>query len=620
MILEKTPMHLRVSKPIRNLIKSLVKTTNFWQENYLILQEFKHFRKIAILAVVFSFLAATFEGVSIGFLLSFLQSLTNPNAQPKIGIAWLDAWIANTPGINPLYLISILILVSTWLRATFNYFSAVYTDSAQLNLADRLRKQIFEQLQALPLSYFAKSRGGELINTMTTEIERLKQAFGGVGFLITRTMTVSVYLLAMFMISWELSIISVLVFSLLAVGLSTLNSRIRETSFGISNANANFASTATEFINGIRTIHSFGTQEFERQRFYKASNNLLNSSIKVVMAWTLVRPLAEGIATTVLISLIVISFTKLTLPVASLLTFFFVLVRLVPNIQDINGTVAYLSTLKGSLEKLKEILRTDNKTYFYNGNILFSGFKRSIDIVSADFGYDPSSLVLQNITLTIERGKMTALVGASGAGKTTLADLITRFYDPTQGQVLIDGVDLRQFEINSLRRRMAVVSQDTFIFNTSIWNNIAYGTSGASEAQIREVARLANALEFIEEMPEGFDTQLGDRGVRLSGGQRQRIAIARALLRDPEILILDEATSALDSVSERLIQESIEKLSVGRTVIAIAHRLSTIIRADKVVVLEQGRIVEQGQYQELLEQRGKLWKYHQMQHEMGQIN
>ncbi|MCX7595883.1 MAG: ABC transporter ATP-binding protein/permease, partial [Fischerella sp.] len=496
----------------------------------------------------------------------------------------------------------------------------VYTDSAQLNLADRLRKQIFEQLQALPLSYFAKSRSGELINTMTTEIERLKQAFGGVGFLITRTMTVSVYLLAMFMISWELSIISVLIFSLLAVGLSTLNARIRETSFGISNANANFASTATEFINGIRTIHSFGTQEFERQRFYKASNNLLNSSIKVVMAWTLVRPLAEGIATTVLISLIVISFTKLTLPVASLLTFFFVLVRLVPNIQDINGTVAYLSTLKGSLEKLKDILRTDDKTYFHNGNILFSGFKRSIDIVSVDFGYDPSNLVLQNITLTIERGKMTALVGASGAGKTTLADLITRFYDPTRGQVLIDGVDLREFEINSLRRRMAVVSQDTFIFNTSIWNNIAYGTPEASQAQIREAARLANALEFIEEMPEGFDTQLGDRGVRLSGGQRQRIAIARALLRDPEILILDEATSALDSLSERLIQESIEKLSVGRTVIAIAHRLSTIIRADKVVVLEQGRIVEQGQYQELLEQRGKLWKYHQIQHEMGQIS
>jgi subfamily B ATP-binding cassette protein MsbA len=245
--------------------------------------------------------------------------------------------------------------------------------------------------------------------------------------------------------------------------------------------------------------------------------------------------------------------------------------------------------------------------------------KQAIEFVSVDFGYDPAELVLHNISLTIERGKMTALVGSSGAGKSTLADLIPRFYDPTQGKILIDGVDLREFEINSLRRKLAVVSQDTFIFNTSIRNNIAYALEEVDEVAIREAAQLANALEFIEEMPEGFETQLGDRGVRLSGGQRQRIAIARALLRDPDILILDEATSALDSVSERLIQESLEKLSVGRTVIAIAHRLSTIVRADKVVVLEQGRIVEQGGYQELLEQQGKLWHYHQMQHELSQV-
>jgi ABC-type multidrug transport system fused ATPase/permease subunit len=208
-------------------------------------------------------------------------------------------------------------------------------------------------------------------------------------------------------------------------------------------------------------------------------------------------------------------------------------------------------------------------------------------------------------------------VGASGAGKTTLADLIMRFYDPIIGEVLIDGVDLRHIEINSLRGKLAMVSQDTFIFNTTVRNNIAYGTNDATEPKIMEAAQLANALEFIQEMPEGFETILGDRGVRLSGGQRQRIAIARALLRNPEILILDEATSALDSVSERLIQDSIEQLTVGRTVIAIAHRLSTIARADQVVVLEQGRIVEQGKYQELLKQRGRLWKYHQMQHESG---
>jgi subfamily B ATP-binding cassette protein MsbA len=180
---------------------------------------------------------------------------------------------------------------------------------------------------------------------------------------------------------------------------------------------------------------------------------------------------------------------------------------------------------------------------------------------------------------------------------------------------LIDGVDLKTYEIKSLRQKLAIVSQDTFIFNANVRDNIAYALEGVEEAEILEAARQAYALEFIQQLPEGFDTQLGDRGVRLSGGQRQRLAIARALLRDPEILILDEATSALDSVSERLIQESLEKLSMGRTVIAIAHRLSTIVRADKVVVLEQGRIVEQGGYQELLSQHGKLWKYHQMQHE-----
>lgn len=547
--------------------------------------------------------------------------MTSPDEPIQTGISWIDMiLVSNVWPISPIYRISLLILLSTWMRATFNYFGGIYTESAQLHLVDRLHKQIFEQLQALRLSYFAQTRSGELINTITTEIERIKQGFGGSAFIFTRILTVGVYFIVMFLISWQLSLISVLIFALLAVGLSTLNKRVRETSFGISHANAQFTAIAVEFINGIRTIQAFGTQEFERQRFYQASDNQLKAAIKVVLAWTLVKPIAEGIATTVLISLIVISFTTFTLPVASLLTFFFVLVRVIPNIQDINGTVAFMSTLQGSADNIKAILQTNNKPYLKNGKVKFRALKRSIDLVSVDFGYTPDSLVLNNITLTIERGKMTALIGSSGAGKTTLADLIPRFYDPTQGQILVDGLDLQHLEINSFRRKMAVVSQDTFIFNTSIRENIAYGVSGTSEAEIREAARLANALEFIEEMPEGFDTKLGDRGVRLSGGQRQRIAIARALLRDPEILILDEATSALDSVSERLIQESLEQLSVGRTVIAIAHRLSTIAKADKVVVMEQGRIVEQGNYQELLEQRGKLWKYHQMQHESGHSN
>ncbi|QLE56093.1 heterocyst formation ABC transporter subunit HepA [Nostoc sp. TCL26-01] len=616
-------MNLQLTRVIPNLFRA----TSFWKNNYLIVRELKYFRKITILALVFSFLAATFEGVSIGFLLSFLQSLTSPDAQPvQTGIEWFDIWVlgAKSSAVHRLYRISGLILLSTWLRATFNYFAQVYTELAQLHLGDRLRKRIFEQLQSFQLSYFAKTRSGELINTITTEIERIRQGFSGSAFLLTRGMTAIVYVISMFVMSWQLTIISTLLFTLLGVGLSNLNARVRETSFGMSVANGNFTSTAVEFINGIRTVHAFGTQEFERDRYYKASNQVVSSSTKVILTWTMVKPIAEAIATTVLIGMIILAFTNFvvngTLQVASLLTFFFVLFRLVPFIQDINGTRAFLSSLHGSADNIKNLLKTDDKPYFQNGIIKFTGLKRSIDLVSVDFGYTADNLILHNITLTIDKGKMTALVGASGAGKTTLADLIPRFHDANEGYVYLDGIDVKKFDVNSLRRKIAVVSQDTFIFNTSVWKNIAYGTPEATPAAIKEAAELANALEFILEMSEGFDTQLGDRGVRLSGGQRQRLAIARALLRNPEILILDEATSALDSVSERLIQESLEKLSAGRTVIAIAHRLSTIAKADKVVVLEQGRIVEQGNYQELLEQKGKLWKYHQMQYETTQAD
>ncbi len=606
------------------LVQSLLKTTKFWKENYLILREFKHFRKIVILALVFSFLAAALEGVSISLLLSFLQSLTSPDAKPiQTGIGWFDIVFlgVNTSATSRLYRISALILLSVWVRSAFNYFAQVYIELTQLNLVERLRQQIFEQFQALSLSYFTTTKSGELINTITTETERIKYSITGVAYLLTRILISSIYLVSMVLLSWQLSIIAVMLFSLLIVGLSTLSGKVREASFGTSVANGQFLSRAIEFINGIRTVQAFATQNFERERYYQAASNIVSTSTQVVRRMAIVKPLAEGLGTTILMVLTTTAFavfvTKGELEVASLLTFLFVLLRLVPVLQEVNVTQANLASLQGAVDSIKELLETDNKKYFDNGNMEFVGLERSIDLVSVDFAYDSSQWVLNNITLTIERGQTTALVGSSGAGKTTLADLIPRFYDPTQGKVLIDGVDLRQFEIDSLRRKLAVVSQDTFIFNASIWDNIAYGTEGASQMAIERAARQANALEFIQKMPEGFDTQLGDRGVRLSGGQRQRIAIARALLRDPEILILDEATSALDSVSERLIQDSLEKLSVGRTVIAIAHRLSTIANADKVVVLEQGRIVEQGKYPELLERRGHLWKYHQLQHEVS---
>lgn len=613
---------MRIQFPIS--IYRLLKTTRFWQGNYLILRELKHFRRIAILAVIFSLLAAVFEGVTVGLITQFLQTFTNPEAAPvHTGIDWFDTRFlgVNASASSRLYRVSALIFLTVWLRSILVYLGNFNTKLSELNLSERLRKQLFEQFQGLSLSYFAQKRSAELVNTILSQVHQVRLAFGVASILITRSFTLLVYVTAMLCLSWQLTIISILMFILLATGLSTLVKRVREASFDAVKFSNYFVSVTMEFISGMRTVQACATQDFERRRFYKAADDVLRANTKSVAASAMVQPITEGVSSTILLVMLILAITIFVaneqLQIGALLAFLFVLLRLAPIVAQLNASWSQLNSFQGAMSNVVELLKTENKTYLKNGKIQFTGLERSIELVSVDFGYDASSLVLHDITLTIKCGQTMALVGASGAGKSTLADLIPRFYDPTQGKIFIDGIDLREFEINSVRRKIAVVSQDTFIFNTSVWNNIAYGTENADETAIREAARLANALEFILEMPEGFETQLGDRGVRLSGGQRQRIAIARALLRDPEILILDEATSALDSVSERLIQESLEKLSVGRTVIAIAHRLSTIVRADKVVVLEQGRIVEQGGYQELLDQHGKLWNYHQMQHEFS---
>jgi ABC-type multidrug transport system fused ATPase/permease subunit len=613
-----------MSRKLPSFVRTIIKTTSFWKENYLILREIRNFPRIAALVIICPLIAAAFEGFGIGFLFGFLQTLVSPGAVPfQTGIEWFDIWVLgiNMSEMDRLLRVSALILISTWIRILFSWAGGLSLELSKTYLAAYLQKRVFEQLQSLALSFFGKTQSGEIVNTLTNEVNNLQQAIQAGGSIISRGLVLIVYILVLLSMSWQLSLISALLLSLLITGLSTLNGRVREASFPVSRTNGRFTSIAIEFVNAIRTVQAFATQDFERRKFYQAKDDVVRAATRVILLRSVVRPLAEGLATSILVGMIVLGIAVFvangTLTTASLLTFLFVLFRTVPVIQEINGGFISVSSFQGSIKNVEKLLKTDDKPYLKNGNMQFTGLKRSIEFISVDFSYDLQNPILHTITLTITKGQTVALVGASGAGKTTLADLIPRFYDPTQGEILVDGIDLRQYEINSVRRKMAIVSQDTFIFNASVRDNIAYGLEGVDDSAILEVSQLANALEFIRELPEGLNTQLGDRGVRLSGGQRQRIAIARALLRNPEILILDEATSALDSVAERLIQESIEKLSVGRTVIAIAHRLSTIVRADKVVVLEQGRIVEQGTYQELLAQRGKLWKYHQMQHEVG---
>jgi ATP-binding cassette, subfamily B, bacterial MsbA len=607
------------------LILNLIKKTQFWAENYLVLKELRYLSGIALLAIVLTLMSALMEGFGLGFLVAFLRILTEPDAQPlKTGIHWFDISVLglNLTSTERFYRISWIILLTTWIKVFINYFSSIITEITQLKLLDRFRRQVFEQLTSFQLSFFAKSRVGELINTLTNETERLKTAFGAYSAFLSIGLTCIVYIISLLVISWQLTIAVLVLLYMFSIGLQTFYKFVRERSFATTKANGLFTSIAIEFISGIRTVHAFATQKFERRRFFDASYGILKTNIHLNIVANMIKPLSDGFAVTVLVGLIIFAFgfiSKGTIFVSSLLAFFFILFRLIPLLQALNGVILQINSLSGSITNINNFLRRDDKPYFKDGFNDFFRLKKSIEFISVDFGYNPDNLILKDINLTVKEGEMTALVGSSGAGKTTLVDLIARFIDPVKGQILFDGVDSRDFKVETLRKKMAIVSQDTFVFNTSILNNISYGSEGCSIDQVVEAAQFANALEFIQEMPEKFETILGDRGVRLSGGQRQRIAIARALLHNPEILILDEATSALDSISERLIQEALEKLSVGRTVITIAHRLSTIARADKVIVVEQGRIVEQGRYQDLLDQRGKLWNYHKIQHNFDSV-
>ena len=616
-------MSFQISATMRHLFRK----TKFWRDNHLILRELKYFKKTVALAVLFTLLAALFEGFGVGFLLSFLQSLTQPDAAAvKIGVNWFDTWFlgANLPANERIYRISGFILLTTLIRTSLLYLGRVYAGYSQANLTYRLRIRIFEQVQALSQKFFTETRSGALVNTMTTEIAQLKQATEIMSVILIRSSIMVTFLISMFALSWQLSTISLALFVLLTVGISTLLKQVREISFDVTRANSWYTSVALEFMNGIKTVQASVAQDYERQRVQRASDWLRLKERKSAVYQVSVEPISEAVATIILVAMLLFSFAFLIptgqMTVASLLTFLFLLFRLIPLVRILNGSRSRLNNFQGSMSNIQELLRNDNKPYIDNGVRSFSKLQQGIEFSSVDFGYEADNLVLRDITLNIEKGKMTALVGGSGAGKTTLADLIPRFYDATSGKITLDGIDLREFEVDSLRGGMAIVSQDTFIFNTTVKENIAYGLSNVKDKDIFYAAKLANAWEFIQELPLGFDTELGDRGTRLSGGQRQRIAIARAILRNPDILILDEATSALDSVSERLIQESLEKLSEGRTVIAIAHRLSTIAKADKVVVLEQGQIIEQGSYQDLLSREGKLWKYHQIQYALEHKN
>lgn len=570
-----------------------------------------------ITAVIASFL----DGIGIGLMIPFLDLLLNkgeiqlPSSVPMAEI--LNIWLKQQDKGTLLIYFSLILMTSFTLKAYISYVSqcsvSVYRESF---IAD-LRERLYATYLRAPVTFFDNVQLGRVTNTMFGETINVNITLNYIFSSVTAILTLVAYLATLLWASWQLTLVIVILIAAVGFTLTTLLRSIKQSGQAALVAIQDMSVHILDTFGGVRIVKSYGAETFEINNFKSISRRLQEVQVGLMKKQSLIDPLTEWATLAVAILILIGSYTLLIskglLSTATLLTFMLVLVRIIPVTKKINATRGAIQENLPALRKVVEALELDDRYPVVNGQIPFTGLNEGIDFQNVRFSYGGKADVLQGFTLKVPKGKTVALVGSSGAGKSTLASLIPRLYDISSGLIEIDGRDIRDYDVTSLRHHIGIVSQDTYIFSASIRDNIAYGLEGISDLQIAEAARLANAHDFISALPNGYHTQVGDRGVQLSGGQRQRVSIARAILRDPDILILDEATSALDSQSEQLVQDAIERLRQNRTVIVIAHRLSTIRNADRIVVLDKGKVVESGEHNELLKQKGAYWSFHNLQ-------
>lgn len=516
-------------------------------------------------------------------------------------------------------------VICSLLSNLFRYLAQVFLGGLRTGLIGRLRNDIYHKVTILPVSFFNSKRRGDLMSRMSNDLADLEWCVGVLQSLVKEPINVLVFGFLLVFISWRLFVLFLVVLPLGVWLIALIGRRLKHSSRKGQNELGGLNAILEESLAGLKAIKSFGREDDLERRFAAANEDYTRTMIKVARHRELSSPLSEILGTLALVFILVVGGWQVfdgSIQPSVFIFFVIIFARIIPPIQAIVRSYNTLLKSSASAERFLEVLDADELIVEKPDAVVLQSFNEKIEFREVCFSYrqsdnsensESSDLVLKNISLTIPKGKTVAVVGPSGAGKTTLVDLLPRFYDCTEGQIIIDGHEIRDLNINSIRRQFGLVSQNCILFNDTVANNIAFGSSDYSLEQIREAARVAHADEFIDQLPQGYDTPIGDRGLNLSGGQRQRLSIARAVLRDTPILILDEATSALDSESEHAVQQGLDALMQGRTSIVIAHRLSTIKDADFIVVLDKGQIVELGTHEELLAIEGLYKKLVDMQ-------
>jgi ATP-binding cassette, subfamily B, bacterial MsbA len=517
---------------------------------------------------------------------------------------------------DPWTMVAIAIVGVTFIKGLSSYFATYSINYVGQSVVRDLRNRLYTKIIRQSMAFFSEKPTGDLISTVTNDIERVQDAVSHVAAnFLKQSFTLVALLAVIFYIDWRLALISLILVPLVVFPSAKIGRYIRISSRKSQDKMAELTHILQETFSGIRIVKAFGMEQFEGDKFMAATRRLLRVNMRWVRANALSSPLMElmGSVTVALLLLYarneIIHHAQTT---GGFVAFIYALLKMYDPIKRLTSVNNGFQTALGASERAFEVLDVRAEVPEKPGAAAAPPFRNAISFEDVDFSYEDLP-ILQGVDLKIRKGEVVAIVGPSGAGKTTLASLIPRFFDVTHGRIRLDDCDLRDLKLASLRAQIGIVTQETVLFNDTVFNNIAYGQKSVSQWKIEEAAKAALAHDFIAELPAGYDTELGDRGHRLSGGQRQRIAIARALLKNSPILILDEATSSLDSESEMLVQKALRNLMEGRTVLVIAHRLSTVRRADRIVVLDRGAISEIGTHEDLVTSGGIYQKLHELQ-------